>query len=200
MKTRMLVIGMLGLALAGWQLPGAWAAEEEHEHKEGAEKVPDTVGGIWAEVQEHQEQLEKIIADKKLDDVHEVAFEIRDMVNALPEKSKDLSADDQAKLKANAKYVADLATRLDESGDAKDQASTEANFHKLQGILKTIESLYPPESLKASSTESSEDKPAVEQVYTCQMHPEVTSDKPGNCPKCGMALTLRAEAPSEHQM
>lgn len=25
-------------------------------------------------------------------------------------------------------------------------------------------------------------------VYTCTMHPEVVSDKPGNCPKCGMAL------------
>lgn len=25
-------------------------------------------------------------------------------------------------------------------------------------------------------------------VYTCSMHPEVVSDKPGNCPKCGMEL------------
>jgi hypothetical protein len=25
-------------------------------------------------------------------------------------------------------------------------------------------------------------------TYTCTMHPEVRSDKPGNCPKCGMAL------------
>ena len=24
--------------------------------------------------------------------------------------------------------------------------------------------------------------------YTCTMHPEVISDKPGNCPKCGMNL------------
>ena len=24
--------------------------------------------------------------------------------------------------------------------------------------------------------------------YTCPMHPEVVSDSPGNCPKCGMAL------------
>ena len=25
-------------------------------------------------------------------------------------------------------------------------------------------------------------------TYTCPMHPEVTSDKPGKCPKCGMNL------------
>lgn len=26
------------------------------------------------------------------------------------------------------------------------------------------------------------------QLYKCPMHPEVTSDKPGKCPKCGMFL------------
>jgi hypothetical protein len=26
------------------------------------------------------------------------------------------------------------------------------------------------------------------QKYTCLMHPEVISDHPGNCPKCGMKL------------
>ena len=26
------------------------------------------------------------------------------------------------------------------------------------------------------------------EVYTCPMHPEVKSDKPGKCPKCGMNL------------
>jgi hypothetical protein len=30
-------------------------------------------------------------------------------------------------------------------------------------------------------------------VYTCPMHPEVTSDRPGTCPKCGMALVKKRE-------
>lgn len=25
-------------------------------------------------------------------------------------------------------------------------------------------------------------------AYTCPMHPEITSERPGNCPKCGMVL------------
>ena len=28
-------------------------------------------------------------------------------------------------------------------------------------------------------------------TYTCPMHPEVKSDKPGKCPKCGMTLVKK---------
>ena len=30
-------------------------------------------------------------------------------------------------------------------------------------------------------------------VYTCPMHPEVVSDKPGTCPKCGMDLEKKQQ-------
>ncbi len=33
-------------------------------------------------------------------------------------------------------------------------------------------------------------------VYTCPMHPEVRSDRPGNCPKCGMALEPLQPSPA----
>lgn len=29
--------------------------------------------------------------------------------------------------------------------------------------------------------------------YTCTMHPEVRSEKPGRCPECGMKLVLAEE-------
>jgi hypothetical protein len=28
-------------------------------------------------------------------------------------------------------------------------------------------------------------------IYTCTMHPDVVSDKPGKCPKCGMDLVQK---------
>ncbi len=32
-------------------------------------------------------------------------------------------------------------------------------------------------------------------VYTCPMHPDVVSEAPGSCPKCGMALVARPRSP-----
>lgn len=182
MKMKWFVIAAVlsvSFAIVGFAL-----AAEEGEHKEGKEAIPATVTGIWQEVKEHEEELGKIIADKKLDKVHEGAFEIRDMVNALPDKSMDLPADNLAKVKSNARYVADIANRLDESGDAGDQAATEANFEKLRGFLKTIEAQYSPEILAVSQASSVNQKV---KMYVCPMD-GYASDKPGECPLCGMNL------------
>jgi hypothetical protein len=43
-------------------------------------------------------------------------------------------------------------------------------------------------STPANVDDSSNAKPAAKQLYTCPMHPEIISDKPGQCPKCGMNL------------
>lgn len=44
---------------------------------------------------------------------------------------------------------------------------------------------------QSRATPSPQAQPAAATVYTCPMHPEVTSDKPGTCPKCGMALVKK---------
>ncbi|WP_426059164.1 heavy metal-binding domain-containing protein [Hymenobacter sp. B1770] len=47
---------------------------------------------------------------------------------------------------------------------------------------------------QAGSTPTNAGTPASDVAtasYTCEMHPEVVSDKPGDCPKCGMTLTKK---------
>jgi len=41
-------------------------------------------------------------------------------------------------------------------------------------------------------------QPAAQSRYVCPMHPEVTSDKPSKCPKCGMKLVEKDRSNSEH--
>jgi len=44
----------------------------------------------------------------------------------------------------------------------------------------------------SDTTKTKKAKPANVQ-YTCTMHPEVISDKPGKCPKCGMTLVEKVD-------
>lgn len=44
----------------------------------------------------------------------------------------------------------------------------------------------------SDTTKTKKVKPAKVQ-YTCTMHPEVLSDKPGKCPKCGMTLVKKVD-------
>src|SRR5687768_3023589 len=49
----------------------------------------------------------------------------------------------------------------------------------------------PAPAQHAHVVQASKDAPAEARagtIYTCPMHPEIRQDRPGNCPKCGMAL------------
>ena len=55
---------------------------------------------------------------------------------------------------------------------------------------------------KAAVVADATTKPSTQPAaYVCPMHPDVTSDKPGKCPKCGMALVApkKVEQPAQGQ-
>ena len=58
----------------------------------------------------------------------------------------------------------------------------------LFAVIALIWAAPPAFPHEASKEEHSHKPTASTPVYVCPMHPEVRSDKPGKCPKCGMAL------------
>jgi len=48
-------------------------------------------------------------------------------------------------------------------------------------------------STQASDTTKTKKAKTAKVQYTCTMHPEVISDKPGKCPKCGMTLVKKVD-------
>lgn len=58
-----------------------------------------------------------------------------------------------------------------------------AAFAALAGSAALLSGCKHADSAASSSTSA--------QKYTCSMHPEVVSDTPGKCPKCGMDLVQK---------
>jgi len=63
---------------------------------------------------------------------------------------------------------------------AKFKADPERYLNPSPPALVQLGSMVPAADVAAAGTE-----------YTCPMHPEVVSNRPGSCPKCGMALEPR---------
>lgn len=188
---RLILAAVIGAILTA---PVVRAGDHEGQaghHEEGEEgeagEMPDSLMGLWHEINEHQEELHDIVKEGKLADVHKVAFKVRDMVNELPKHSDELvSTNSIAKLTKWVAGVASSAEKLDEMGDAGDQAGTENEVKRFDTMLSSIAKLFP-----AHVTEMV--------MYTCPMHPDVMKDEPGSCPECGMALVKHEEHESKDE-
>ncbi len=110
----------------------------EAEEASTPTSIPDSADGIWMAIDKQSAELKIAIDGNTLKDVHHMAFAIRDLVAALPERSPTLSAEDKSKLENEVKFVSTLADRLDETGDSGDQAGSQANYEKLAAVLTGI--------------------------------------------------------------
>jgi CopA family copper-resistance protein len=68
-------------------------------------------------------------------------------------------------------------------------------------FLFFIYSFVHAQEMKGMNMDKKETKPQAQPVtYTCVMHPEIHSSKPGNCPKCGMKLVKEKPKPVKQKV
>lgn len=156
LKQWSLVAAVLGiLALAGCASPKSQpeaassqastesAAPSEDAHGESAEALTPagTTGAIWAQITEEQDKLSAAIQDGRLQDVHHLAFGIRDLVVALADKANAASPAGASKLNGMVEQVKVSASKLDEFGDAGNLSGTQAENAKLEMVLSGMKAI-----------------------------------------------------------
>lgn len=57
-------------------------------------------------------------------------------------------------------------------------------------LVATLATLNAFPQKSKANTSTSDSGTSIKVQYTCPMHPDIVSDKPGKCPKCNMDLTL----------
>ncbi len=125
------------LAFTGLSTTTAWADEKKpHAPEHGKVQIPGTTEEIMKEIHKHHGELAEVVKSKKLAEVHEHAFAIRDLAKGLIDK---VPVDKKSRLQGSVNKISKLATDLDNSGDANDQAKTEANLKTLDGVLAQLD-------------------------------------------------------------
>jgi hypothetical protein len=77
------------------------------------------------------------------------------------------------------------------SGSTSGQASSVDTTAKM---TTDTTKMVATDTAKISTMDTTKSSMASTVKYTCKMHPEVISDKPGKCPKCGMDLVVKTDA------
>jgi len=135
-----LVISMLTTsALTSVPVFAHGGKESDHDsatHEASALTSDSSPTEVMAQIRALEGRLAMTISEKKLSEVHDIAFAIRDLAATLPAKASD---EKKARVEGSSKNIAAIASALDASGDARDQARTEANQKKLNSLVKLLE-------------------------------------------------------------
>lgn len=99
---------------------------------------------VWHKIVKIKKELNEVVKSGNLKTVHEFAFAIRDLSKELLKRTtdKDLSEKQMSNVKNAVQRIAEVATALDEYGDARDQANTVKELKRFNSLIDFIETQY----------------------------------------------------------
>ena len=123
---------------------------KDHGHEDKSHFEAKTFASVkeaWAFIATAAADAEKLLADGKLEPIHELAEHIGSAVHTLEDKSDMVTGDAKTKLAAALKQLDRTADDLHHSAEGKDADGTTLNLKKVKGLLPLVQSLYPAGAL-----------------------------------------------------
>ena len=112
-------------------------AHEGHDH--GAKNktaMPDTAEGIMKEIHQQHALITTAVTGKNLKAVHDPIEAIPALAKALPEK---VAADKKTRVQGSVSNLTKVIESLHQAADAGDQAKSETELKKLDGVLLALD-------------------------------------------------------------
>lgn len=116
-------------------------------------QIPNTVAGIFGEVDSTMARLDNVVEGKELAQIHGLAFWTRDLLSGLP-KAENVPAEAKAELEQNIKRIQSYADLLDRYGDSGQADQASAVYKRFKAEVEKIRTLVKAPAASTTSADA----------------------------------------------
>jgi len=152
MKSQGFRLAMIAATVAfAFITPGL--AQKKHDHAHGKDKhfkvtPPADIKAAWSLITTKVAEANRLLADKKVEPIHEIGEQLEAAVHVLQEKSPMVTGDRKIRLSSVLKQLDKAVDDLHHAAEDKDAARVGLELKKIQGLLPLVEGQYPAGALK----------------------------------------------------